>query len=178
PQPALGLSAAFGSSVDWTPSTGEDRYRRGVYTEWRRTNPYATMATFDAPNRDVCTVRRSRTNTPLQALVTLNDAVYLEAAQELARQMLLQHPQGPTAQIAASLFEKVLGRPAKEAEVRRLTKLYDEVAQSYKTRLPEATKLATEPRGPLPKGMDPVAAAAWTTVANAVMNLDEFLLKR
>ncbi|MGL4419648.1 MAG: PSD1 and planctomycete cytochrome C domain-containing protein, partial [Gemmataceae bacterium] len=145
PQPALGLSAAFGSSVDWTPSTGEDRYRRGVYTEWRRTNPYATMATFDAPNRDVCTVRRSRTNTPLQALVTLNDAVYLEAAQELARQMLLQHPQGPSAQIAASLFEKVLGRPAKAAEVRRLTKLYDEVAQSYKTRLPEATKLATEP---------------------------------
>src|SRR5216117_516470 len=81
PQPAIGLSAAFGSGIDWQTSMGDDRYRRALYTTWRRSNPYPSMATFDAPNREVCTVRRGRTNTPLQALVTLNDPVYIEAAQ-------------------------------------------------------------------------------------------------
>ena len=84
----MGLRAAFGGGIDWKTSTGEDRYRRGLYTTWRRSNPYPSMTTFDAPNREVCTVRRDRTNTPLQALVTLNDPVYVEAAQSLARIML------------------------------------------------------------------------------------------
>lgn len=87
PQPSLGLTAAFGSSTDWKTSAGEDRYRRGIYTTWRRSNPYPSMAAFDAPNREVCTLRRPRTNTPLQALVTLNDPVYVEAAQGLARRV-------------------------------------------------------------------------------------------
>src|SRR5205823_6869036 len=87
PRPALGLSAAFGSSLDWKTSEGEDRYRRALYVEWRRTSPYPSMATYDAPNREVCTLRRPRSNTPLQALVTLNDPVYIEAAQALARLM-------------------------------------------------------------------------------------------
>ena len=85
PQPALGINAAFGGSIDWKTSEGEDKHRRGLYTEWRRSNPYPAMSTFDAPNRDVCVVRRNRTNTPLQALVTLNDEVYIEAAQALGR---------------------------------------------------------------------------------------------
>ena len=88
PQPELGLKAAFGSATDWKTSEGGDRYRRGIYTTWRRSSPYPSMAQFDAPNREVCTVRRIRTNTPLQALVTLNDPVYVEAAQSLARQMI------------------------------------------------------------------------------------------
>ena len=88
PQPKLGLSAAFGGSTDWKTSEGEDRYRRAIYITWRRSNPYPSMATFDAPNREVCTVRRTRTNTPLQSLVTLNDPVYVEAAQALARRAI------------------------------------------------------------------------------------------
>src|SRR5215470_6488749 len=87
PQPALGLTAAFGGSLDWKTSEGEDRYRRALYTEWRRTSPYPSMAAFDAPNREVCALRRTRSNTPLQALVTLNDPVYVEAAQALGRRM-------------------------------------------------------------------------------------------
>ncbi|MFG0254240.1 MAG: DUF1553 domain-containing protein, partial [Rhodopirellula sp. JB053] len=87
-QPDLGLKAAFGSATDWQTSKGEDRYRRGIYTMWRRSSPYPSMAQFDAPNREVCTVRRIRTNTPLQALVTLNDPVYIEAAQALARNVI------------------------------------------------------------------------------------------
>jgi hypothetical protein len=76
PRPSLDLRAAFGGNLDWQTSPGEDRYRRGLYTEWRRTSPYPSMATFDAPSREVCTLRRNRSNTPLQALVTLNDPVY------------------------------------------------------------------------------------------------------
>src|SRR5207248_318976 len=88
PQPRFGLSAAFGPGTDWANSTGEDKYRRGLYTYWRRTTPYPSMVTFDAPSRTVCVVNRPRTNTPLQALVTLNDQVYVEAAQALARRIV------------------------------------------------------------------------------------------
>src|SRR5205814_5596951 len=77
PQPSLGVNAAFGGAIDWQPSAGEDKFRRGLYTNWRRSNPYPSMATFDAPNREVCTVRRTRTNTPLQALGMMNDPVYI-----------------------------------------------------------------------------------------------------
>ena len=83
PRPNLGLRAAFGGSTDWNASPGEDRYRRGIYTSWRRTTPYPSMTTFDAPSREFCAVRRIRTNTPLQALVTLNDPVFVEASQAL-----------------------------------------------------------------------------------------------
>ncbi|MDZ4820773.1 MAG: DUF1553 domain-containing protein, partial [Planctomycetota bacterium] len=85
PQPSLGLTAAFGGSTDWETSQGEDKFRRALYTTLRRSNPYPSMAVFDTPNREVCTVRRNSTNTPLQALVTLNDPVYVEAAQSLSR---------------------------------------------------------------------------------------------
>ncbi|MFI4876910.1 MAG: DUF1553 domain-containing protein, partial [Blastopirellula sp. JB062] len=86
-QPKMGMRSAFGGSTDWETSAGEDQYRRGLYTKWRRTTPYPSMMTFDAPSREVCTIRRIATNTPLQALVTLNDPVYVEAAQALARRI-------------------------------------------------------------------------------------------
>ena len=88
PRPNLGIRAAFGGSTDWQPSPGQDRFRRGLYTSWRRTAPYPSMTTFDATSREVCTIRRIRTNTPLQALVTLNDPVFIEASQGLARKVL------------------------------------------------------------------------------------------
>src|SRR5438876_1098984 len=109
PQPALGLTAAFGSSLDWKTSEGEDRYRRALYTEWRRTSPYPSMATFDAPNREVCTLRRPRSNTPLQALVTLNDPVYFEAAQALGQR--IARKEGSTATRSEYGFRLCLGRP-------------------------------------------------------------------
>ncbi|MFM9000599.1 MAG: DUF1553 domain-containing protein, partial [Opitutia bacterium] len=88
PRPALGLSTAFGGSNDWVTSTGEDRWRRSVYTETRRNSPYPSFATFDAPNRETCTIRRDRSNTPLQAFVTLNDPVHVEAQQAFARRIM------------------------------------------------------------------------------------------
>ncbi|MGZ8901741.1 MAG: DUF1553 domain-containing protein, partial [Limisphaerales bacterium] len=171
PQPASGLNAAFGSSVDWKTSEGEDRFRRGLYTEWRRTSPYPSMTTFDAPNREVCTIRRTRTNTPLQALVTLNDTVYLEAAQGLALKMA----RGGTS-VADRIrhgFELCLARTPHEREVHRLAELFGEAMSDF-AKSPEEKAKKIAPKD----AQDPVELAAWTTVANVILNLDETLMKR
>src|SRR5205823_4410111 len=88
PQPDGLWQAAFNGERTWPTSTGEDKYRRGLYVFWRRTVPYPSMATFDAPSREQCTLRRVQTSTPLQAFVTLNDPVYVECAQALARRIV------------------------------------------------------------------------------------------
>jgi len=176
PQPNLGLSAAFGSSTDWETSAGDDRYRRALYTTWRRSNPYPSMATFDAPNREVCTLRRNATNTPLQSLVTLNDPVFVEAAQALARQAI-QHENTIEARIAYA-FRHCLQRSPHDAELQSLTNLYQDSHARLAGRPADATKLATVPLGELPAGIDAVDAAAMTVVGNVLLNLDEMFLKR
>jgi hypothetical protein len=175
PQPSLGLSAAFGSALDWKPSEGEDQHRRGVYVEWRRTSPYASMATFDAPNREVCVLRRPRSNTPLQALVTLNDPVYFEAAQSLARR--ISQADGSAAQKIQYGFSLCLCRPAKPPELERLLSFYEETRAAYAKDPAQATKAATQPLGPLPEAMDAVDLAAWTALGNVLLNLDETLMR-
>jgi hypothetical protein len=177
PQPNLGVNAAFGGAIDWQPSPGEDRYRRGVYTTWRRSNPYPSMSTFDAPNRDTCVVRRTRTNTPLQALVTMNDPVYVEAAQALARRTI-ETGGATTAEKATFAFRACLIRPPSDAEVQRLVKLYDDAKAKFAKDPAKAKEFATNPLGALPRGVDTTDAAAWTVVANVLMNLDEMLMKR
>lgn len=176
PQPELGLKAAFGPTTDWKTSEGVDRYRRGIYTTWRRSSPYPSMATFDAPNREVCTVRRTRTNTPLQALVTMNDPVYVEAAQALARRMA-DVSDDPAGQIRFGL-EQALVRPAKPEEVSRLTQLYQTAFERYSQSPEQAQLMAEDPLGPVPDGADPVQLAALTVVGNVLLNLDELFLKR
>lgn len=175
PQPDLGLKAAFGGSTDWKTSEEADRYRRGLYTTWRRSNPYPSMSTFDAPNRKSCTIRRPRTNTPLQALVTLNDPVYVEAAQALGRNI---------ARHSGTLREKItfglqtcLLRPAREKEVAALVDLFKEARAEYQHSPNQALALATVPLGALPEGAASPTFAAWTVVANVILNLDEFLSK-
>lgn len=174
PRPNLGLSSAFGGSTDWTTSPGEDRYRRGLYTSWRRTTPYPSMVTFDAPSREVCTIRRISTNTPLQALVTLNDPVYVEASQALGRRMAAHVADNLNEKIRHGLRLTVL-RPPSDAEVDRLTALYEQALAHYQTDVESATKLATDPLGPLPEGADAAELAAWTVVGNVLLNSDEFL---
>jgi len=176
PQPQLGLKAAFGSATDWKTSTGEDRYRRGIYTNWRRSSPYPSMATFDAPNREVCTVRRSRTNTPLQALVTLNDPVYIEAAQALARRMV--KASDSTTERARFGLRNTLIREPRDGEIERLTALFETSRERFAKEPAQAKMMAEEPLGPLPENMNTVDLAAWTVVANVLLNLDEVFLKR
>ncbi len=178
PQPALGLRAAFGGKTDWETSKGGDRYRRALYTQWRRSNPYPSMATFDAPNREVCIVKRDRTNTPLQALVTLNDPAFVEAAQALARRVVLYENGGDeqTAQLER-MFHHALGRAPRKDEVQALMNLFQSSVEELSNEPKDALKLATDPIGPLPKGASAVELAAWTTVCNVLFNLDEFLMK-
>jgi mono/diheme cytochrome c family protein len=174
PQPDIGLSAAFGGGLDWTTSTGEDRYRRAVYTTWRRSNPYPSMATFDAPSREVCTIRRPRTNTPLQALVTMNDPAYVEAAQALARRMIIEGG-STTADRALRGFRLVLARQPVAAEIDRLVRLHDDALADFQESPEDARKMATDPLGPPPPDLAANLGdlAAWTVVANVILNLDE-----
>ncbi len=176
PRPSFGLAAAFGSSTDWQASQGEDRRRRALYTRWRRNAPYPSATTFDAPERTVCNVRRVRTNTPLQALVTLNDPVFVEAAQGLARRIAAHG--GSTVQKVEHAFRLCLTRSPRPAEAGRLAALYER-ARTELARTPQkAADLATNPIGPAPPGTDTVELAAWTVVGNVLLNLDETLARR
>ena len=176
PQPDGLWKAAFNGERSYATSMGEDRYRRGLYTIWRRTVPYPSMATFDAPSREACTIRRTPTNTPLQAFVTLNDPVYVEAAQSLARRIIKEGGADTTARINFAL-NLALSRPADPAAAAALTELYQSELARYTTDAEAAKKLATEPLGPLPAGMNAAEAAAWTAVANVLLNLDGVLMK-
>ncbi len=174
--PNMGLSTAFGRSNDWVISEGEDKHRRSLYTEVRRNSPYASFTTFDAGNREVCMIRRSRTNTPLQAFVTLNDPVFIETNQAMARRLVVEGKTTP--ERLALLFKLCLSRAPNAHEVTALTQLYTETLATYRADPADATKMATDPLGPAPKDADIPELAAWTTIANVVMNLDEFLMRR
>ena len=175
-RPSSGLNAAFGGGLDWATSAGEDRHRRGLYTEWRRTSPYPSMVTFDAPSREACTIRRNRTNTPLQALVTLNDPVYIEAAQGLGR-LMATNGKTPEEKIAYG-FRSCMSRMPSEKETARLLQVYEQAKANYAKDSRKAIEMATNPIGALPKDADATELAAWTIVSNVLMNLDEFLMRR
>ncbi len=177
PRPKAGLTAAFGGSTDWDTSAGDDKYRRALYTQWRRTTPYPSMTTFDAPSRNVCTISRPRTNTPLQALVTLNDPVYVEAAQALGRRMVKEG--GTTLESRLQYGVRLcLTRPARDTELKRLVELYTKAQAEYAKNAKLAAQMATEPIGPLPAGTQAPEMAAWTVVGNVLLNLDEMFAKR
>ncbi len=177
PQPPGLWQVAFNGGQNGYPtSTGEDRYRRGLYTFWRRTKPYPSMATFDAPSREACTLRRLPTNTPLQAFVTLNDPCFVECAQALARRIACDGGATPEQRIRWAL-KLVQGRPATDDQTATLRKLYDEELATYRADAASAKKLAGSETQPLPKDADPAELAAWTVVANVLLNLDGVLTK-
>lgn len=164
-------------SVDnWATSPGSERHRRGLYTFVKRTSPYPAMIVFDAPSREVCTVRRISTNTPLQALVTLNDQVYIEAAQALARRAVREAGPSVEERIGRAL-RHALVRPPDSREVAALSELYRKRRAFYRDDREAARKLATDPLGPAPDGVDEADLAALTSVCNVILNLDEFLTR-
>jgi hypothetical protein len=175
PQPRSGLNAAFGGSLDWEPSKGEDRYRRGIYTLWRRTNPYPSMEALDATDRKTCTVRRIQTNTPVGVFVTLNDPVFVECAQALARKIDGQH--GDTVQKIKFAFETVLLRKPSNVEVETIEQLFVEERQAFEKSPDNARQMATSILGDPSPEANIVDLAAWTVVANTLLNLDETLNK-
>jgi len=177
PQPNGLWQAAFNGERTYPTSTGEDQYRRGIYVFWRRTVPYPSMSAFDAPSREVCTIRRIQTSTPLQAFVTLNDPVYVECSQALARRIMAEGGQ-TTDQRAEFALRLCLCRPPEDRQFKRLIALHDRELARYRDDQKAAVDMATSEHGPLPADVAPADAAAWTVCANVLLNMDEVLTKR
>ncbi len=180
PQPDGLWRAAFNGQRSWETSKGEDRYRRGLYTFWRRTVPYPSMATFDAPSRENATMRRLPTNTPLQAFVTLNDPAYVEMAQALGARLLREGGDSVESRVKFGL-ELCLARPVTAEQVATLVELYQQELAAYQAKPEDAKMLATSATLPVDKAcpatVPPAEAAAWTAVANVLLNLDGVLTK-
>ncbi|SHM32818.1 Carbohydrate binding module (family 6) [Cyclobacterium lianum] len=147
----------------WYESEGRDKYRRAVYTYWKRTHPYPSMVTFDSPSREVCTSRRVRTNTPLQSLVLLNDPVYVEAADAWAQRILEESGKDIKSGIERNL-QLITAKPPEQEKVEVLHKLYRESLAYYRQ---EGQDLDSNPE-----------LAAMRLVSNAMLNLDEFVTRR
>ncbi|QDT36477.1 PSD1 and planctomycete cytochrome C domain-containing protein [Stratiformator vulcanicus] len=158
------------ASNEWQTSTGEDQYRRGVYVYWRRTVPYPSFVNFDAPSREVCSLERSNSNTPLQALTLMNDPVYIEAAAGLARRILTEVDGNNSDRIIRG-FRLATSRRPSEPELRILTRRLDSAVEQFSKDPAAARQLAKKHERPENVSVD--TFAAWTTVASILLNLDE-----
>jgi hypothetical protein len=174
PQPAGISELTYAGSARWTESTGAVRYRRGMYTWFQRTSPYPMLMTFDAPDGNVCTVRRERTNTPLQALTLLNDTVFVECAQALGRRIIDEKPAGDVKERVRYAVRISLGREPSAGEIVRLERLVNELISLCKAKPEEAAKLAGKMKS---AGADVAETAAWVALARTLMNLDEFVTR-
>lgn len=165
-----------GNTRDYAQDKGENLYRRTIYSFWKRMAPPPNLEAFDAPSREVCTVRRERTNTPLQALVTLNDPQFVEAARYLAQQAL-NASGGSDAQTLDYVARRVLCRPLEERERAVLLADKEEFLAHYKAQPDDARALTAVGESKADETLDTAQLAAWTMVCNQVMNLDEALNK-
>jgi hypothetical protein len=170
--------ASYGPKI-WPEDKGPERYRRGLYTFRYRSIPYPVLQTFDAPNGDFACVRRVRSNTPLQALMTLNEPVFLDCARALALRTLREG--GPTDRDrVVYAFRRCLARPPAAEEAAELLTLLERERQHFAGPGAKAWDLAAaDPAHPprLPDGQTPAALAAWTVVSRVLLNLDETISK-
>jgi hypothetical protein len=162
--------------ANWTAqvyvqSHGADLYRRTMYTFWKRTSPPPTLATFDAPDREVCTVRRARTNTPLQALILMNDPTYVEAARKLAERVL--DKPGSIDDRLSQAIRFVIARPATAREMAVLRRIVEEGLVAFRADNGAALKLLSVGESSRDQRFDSAELAAWTSVASILLNLDE-----
>jgi len=171
----IGFGAGF-SAQSYVQSHGSDLYRRGIYVYWKRALPYPPLVTFDAPNREVCTDCRARTNTPLQALVLLNDPVYVEAARVLG-QRIMQEGGSSVGERIAFAFKLCTARAARPAELEVLARLFDAQLSKFKQDPQAATKLFGIGESPRAADVDAGELAAWTAIGNVLLNLDETITK-
>jgi Protein of unknown function (DUF1553)/Protein of unknown function (DUF1549) len=160
----------------WMVGQGDDAYRRGMYTFWRRTSLHPMFALFDAPSREECTVLRSRTNTPLQALVTLNDPTFVEAAGTFARRVLIEGPANLEGRIDFA-FRVALARKPDDQEMQVVKTRYRLLLERYRKDTEAAAKVVGAVKTMGPRKFDAVEHAAWTGLANLILNLDETLTR-
>jgi hypothetical protein len=178
-QPAgLWEEIAFGggfSAQSYVQDHGENLYRRSMYTFWKRTCPPPSLQTFDAPEREFCMVRRSVTNTPLQALVLMNDTTYVEAARKLAERVMKERVSLRDRIVRA--FRLCAGRPPKETEIGLLTQVYNTQVTRFRQDPETAKKLLAVGESPWNQTRDPAELAALANVASVILNLDEAITK-
>ncbi|MBI1918271.1 MAG: PSD1 domain-containing protein [Planctomycetes bacterium] len=165
-----------GDSRNWSAqfyvqSHGRDLYRRGMYTFWKRTSPPPSLLTFDAPDRESCTVRRSRTNTPLQALVLMNDPTYVEASRKLAER-LMKEAKTTDERIVLALRLTTARKPSAE-ELAVLRRVYEQQLAVYRKDHQAALKLLGVGESKRDEKLDAAELASWAVIANVVLNLDE-----
>jgi hypothetical protein len=161
------------SSQIYEQDRGDKLYRRSMYTYWKRTAPPPGLATFDAPDREKCIARRLPTNTPLQALVLLNDTTYVEAARALAARMMREGGKDPL----AFGYRAVVNRVPAKSERAVLTAQYRKQLAVFKNYPEGVEKLLANGESSVPEGLDRAQLAAWTTVASVLLNLDEAVTK-
>jgi Protein of unknown function (DUF1553)/Concanavalin A-like lectin/glucanases superfamily len=171
---------AFGegfSAQSYVQSHGRDLYRRGMYTFWKRTVPPASLATFDAPDREKCAARRALTNTPLQALVLMNDPTYVEAARALAQRTIVEGGKDDSSRVAYA-FRLATARKPTGSESSVLRRLLQHRLEGFRKDPRAATRLVAVGESARDTRIDTAELAAWTTVASAILNLDETITKQ
>jgi hypothetical protein len=164
------------TAQSYTPSHGKDLYRRSMYSFWKRTSPPPSLATFDAPDREKCTARRPRTNTPLQALVLMNDPTYVEAARGLAQRLILEAGNDPGKRITYA-YRLALARKPNGRELQVLRDLAEQNTSTYRRNKEAALKLLAAGESRYDPKVDPVELAAWATVSSVILSLDETITK-
>jgi len=169
------VSMPESNTLHYPQDKGESLYRRSLYTFWKRFAPPPSLETFDAQAREVVCTRRSRTNTPLQALVSMNDPQFFEAARKLAERTIQQGPETNTR--LDFLARTLISRPLNEKEKGLLLKSLERFSSHYKAKPDEAKALLTTGESPADSKLDPSETAIWTLVANQFLNLDETLCK-
>ncbi len=177
PYQPTAVSNAVARGRRYRKDSGEDQYRRGLYVFWSRGTPYPSMITFDAAKREICSVQEARTTTPLQALVLLNDPVYVEAARKLGERLLgSEGGQDDAARIARG-FRLCTGRAPTAKETGILAGLLAEQRRHFKAAPDAAKKLLAVGDSKVKEGLEPAEVAAWTTVAATILNLDAAIHK-
>ena len=173
-QPAgIWEALATRNAVKYEQDHGDSLYRRSMYTIWKRSSPAPMMLNFDAAERHTCIVKRQKTSTPLQALVTLNDPQFVEAARVLAQRVVPRGKNGIT-----DIFKSVISRPARPEELALMKQLYAEELADFSNNPKRAQALLSVGEYPVDKELDPKELAAMTVVASTVMNFDEAIIKR
>jgi mono/diheme cytochrome c family protein len=170
------LSLSFGKPMEWRTVTGEDRYRRGMYTFWKRNVPYPALHVFDMPNGDFACTRRVRSNTPLQALTTLNDATFMEAAQAFALRAWKEGGADERARMSYA-FKLCVGRAPDAFELQRLLAFLQKQQGLFAGKTAAAVYVSAFDLNKLPEDIDLHQLAPWTMVARALLNLDETITK-
>ena len=173
PLPADIAELSYANNFKWTNSTGEDRYRRGMYTFFKRTAPHPNLTTFDCPDSNTTTIQRRTSNTPLQALTTLNNEAFVEASQALAQRLLASSDPSDQDRLSSALRLCIARKPTGD-EIKPFSELLTNSRQWYSAHPEEAAAMVGKCAA---NGQPVVEFAAWVSTARMMLNLDEFLTR-